>query len=182
MPRALPCSAPSLHLRIADRAPSGRGSIKQKAGVAPAAFAIAVRFGSPGRAGAATRARNGLLLGLGLFLGGLFRLLRLLRFLSHSILSGFHGLNATPRHAWRRANLATSSAANSTDSQATAACCHGAVIALSTGVMRFRQLFAGLFATSATPLPSASCLMSRKRRLAASSSIQNHGMHWRLGG
>src|SRR5678816_3645457 len=88
---------------------------------------------------------NWLLLG-GLLLGGLFRLrlLRLLRFLSHSILSRFHGLNATPRHAWRRASLATSSVSNSADSEAAAACCHGAVIVFSTAVTCFRQFFASV--------------------------------------
>ena len=50
---------------------------------------------------------------------------------------GFNGLNATPRHAWRRASLATSSRTNSTDSRRDAACCHGAVITLSTVVMHF---------------------------------------------
>src|SRR4030095_14366601 len=52
----------------------------------------------PGRA-RSQRAPPGLgsLLGLGLL--RLLRLLGLLRFLSHSILSRFNGLNATPRHA-----------------------------------------------------------------------------------
>jgi hypothetical protein len=50
---------------------------------------------------------------------------------------GFHGLNATPRHAWRRASLATSSIMIPADSRADAACRHGGVITLSTAVMRF---------------------------------------------
>src|SRR5207245_3260501 len=74
---------------------------------------------------------------------GLLRLglLRLLRFLSHSILSRFHGLNATPRHAWRRASLATSSMTIPPDSEAAAACRHGVVITLSTVVVHFDAIF-----------------------------------------
>jgi hypothetical protein len=55
---------------------------------------------------------------------------------------GFHGLNATPRHAWRRASLATSSITIPADSQAAAACRHGVVITLSTVVMHFDAIFA----------------------------------------
>jgi hypothetical protein len=55
---------------------------------------------------------------------------------------GFHGLNATPRHAWRRASLATSSIMIPPDSQRDAACRHGVVITLSTVVMHFDAIFA----------------------------------------
>jgi len=95
--------------------------------------------GCPGGTERATRAET-LLLGLFCLLG-LFRLLRLLRFLSHSILSRFNGLNATPRHAWRRASLATSSMTIPTDSRRPAAWCHDAVVALSTALMRFDAIF-----------------------------------------
>src|SRR5512138_2298882 len=91
--------------------------------------------GGPGGTEHIHPGRNSLLLGfLGLLRLGLFRLLR---FLSHSILSRFHGLNATPRHAWRRASLATSSIIIRPDSRAPAACRHGVVITLSTVVMGF---------------------------------------------
>src|SRR5262249_9757021 len=87
----------------------------------------------PGQSARRSTRAEALLLGL-----RLFRLLSLLRFLSHSILSRFHGLNATPRHAlWRRANLATSSRPFPPDSRAAAAHCHDAMMALSTADMRF---------------------------------------------
>jgi hypothetical protein len=50
--------------------------------------------------------------------------------------------NATPRHARRRASLATSSNVIRTDSQAAASHRHLSVIALSTAVMRFGYVFA----------------------------------------
>jgi hypothetical protein len=78
---------------------------------------------------------------------GLLRLFRLLRFLSHSILSGFNGLKRDTRHARRRASLAKSSTLIPADSQAPAPCCHTAVTALSTDVMRFDALFAKIVAT-----------------------------------
>ena len=97
------------------------------------------RIERPGGTRCAPPGQKQLLLRLGLL--GLLRL-GLLRFLSHSILSRFNGLNATPRHAlWRRANLATSSPPFPTDSRRTAACCHRAVIVLSTVVMRFSTHF-----------------------------------------
>ena len=79
-----------------------------------------------------------LLLLLGL---GLLRLLGLLRFLSHSILSRFNGLKRDTRHARRRASLAISSSVNSADSQRAASRCHAGVIALSTVVMHFDAVF-----------------------------------------
>lgn len=124
----------------------------------------------------------GLLLGLFRLLG-LLRLLRLLRFLSHSILSGLNGLNATPRHAWRRASLATSSIANSADSLAAAVGCHAAVITLSTAVMRFRRVFATFHITSAPGTIARIMLNGAQTRGGApSSSIQNHGMDCRVTG
>jgi hypothetical protein len=56
---------------------------------------------------------------------------------------GFHGLNATPRHAWRRASLATSSIAIPADSLAAAACRHGGVITLSTVVVNLMRFYCG---------------------------------------
>ena len=81
--------------------------------------------------------------GLGRLLLGLLSLLRLLRlfcllrFLSHSILFWVNGWKRDTRHAWRRADLATSSMTIPTDSQAAAPYCHSCVITLSTAVMRF---------------------------------------------
>ena len=49
--------------------------------------------------------------------------------------------NATPRLARGGLSLATASIVIRTDSEATALRCHTAVIALSTAVMHFRQLF-----------------------------------------
>src|SRR5215207_7719813 len=49
--------------------------------------------------------------------------------------------NATPRHAWRRASLATSSITIPADSRGPAACRHGVVITLSTVVMHFDTIF-----------------------------------------
>lgn len=186
MPRALPCSAPSSPSPSAElvRARGLRQAIKKQAlRLLPCVPGVVIRIGCPGRARAATRARNWLLLG-GLLLGGLFRLrlLRLLRFLSHSILSGFHGLNATPRHAWRRASLATSSVSNSADSEAAAACCHRAVIVLSTAVTCFRQFFASVRVSRIAASSHPSCLTTRKRLVRESSSIQNHGADWRAAG
>ena len=77
-----------------------------------------------------------LLLGL-LSLLRLLRLFCLLRFLSHSILFWVNGWKRDTRHAWRRADLATSSMTIPTDSQAAAPYCHTCVITLSTAVMRF---------------------------------------------
>ena len=100
----------------------------------------------PGQSALRSTRAEGLLLGL-----RLFRLLSLLRFLSHSILSRFNGLNATPRHAlWRRANLATSSRTFPPDSRAAAAHCHDAMMALSTTVMRFRGHFLKFSGSAAT--------------------------------
>jgi hypothetical protein len=123
----------------------------------------------------------GLLLGLLLRLG-LLRLLRLLRFLSHSILSGFNGLNATPRHAWRRASLATSSITNSADSRAAAACCHVAVITLSTAVVRFRHLFREVRHDVSKSVSVGVMLNVAQTPRAPSSSIQNHSTDWQLAG
>jgi hypothetical protein len=113
--------------------------IKMRALGPPLSNRLVVQIGGPGGAKARHPGRTSLLGLLGLL--RLFRLLRLLRFLSHSILSRLNGLNATPRHAWRRASLTTSSPANSADSQADAACCHVAVITLSTAVMGFEAPF-----------------------------------------
>jgi len=111
----------------------------KKADRRPAVLQNCTRSWEPGRSWALHPGQNSLLLRL----LGLLRLglLRLLRFLSHSILSRFHGLNATPRHAWRRASLATSSMTIPPDSEAAAACRHGVVITLSTVVVHFDVIF-----------------------------------------
>src|SRR5262249_36768725 len=73
----------------------------QKGGPRPAIFKLKStcfpKTERPGRAQLHPTRAEQLLLGLRLF--RLFRLLGLLRFLSHSILSRFNGWNATPRHA-----------------------------------------------------------------------------------
>jgi hypothetical protein len=75
------------------------------------------------------------------FLVAFFAFFAFFAFLAIVSSQGFNGLNATPRHAWRRANLATSSRTSSTDSRRDAACCRGTVITLSTAVMRFDAVF-----------------------------------------
>jgi len=109
-----------------------------------------------------------LLLLLGL---GLLRLLCLLRFLSHSILSEFNGLKRDTRHARRRASLAKSSSVNSADSRRAASRCHARVITLSTADMRFDGFFAEIFAPRAAPRSPTRLTRSQFDR----SSIQNHG-------
>src|SRR3954469_20791067 len=113
-----------------------RSSQKAKGGPPPATFENSNRQNPdrvPGQSARRSTRAEALLLGL-----RLFRLLSLLRFLSHSILSGFNGWNATPRHAlWRRAHLATSPQPFPPDSRAAAAHCHDAIMALSTADMRF---------------------------------------------
>ena len=100
----------------------------------------------PGREAPPGPRRNVRLLLLRLF--GLLRLFRLLRFLSHSILSRFNGLKRDTRDARRRASLAKSSTLIPADSQPPASCCHACVMALSTVVMRF----AAFFVTPTSPL------------------------------
>jgi len=108
-----------------------------------------------------------LLLLLGL---GLLRLLCLLRFLSHSILSEFNGLKRDTRHARRRASLAKSSSVNSADSRRAASRCHARVITLSTADMRFDG-FSRKFLHRAAPRSPTRLTRSQFDR----SSIQNHG-------
>jgi hypothetical protein len=96
------------------------------------------RFRAPGQSKTLPGLRRLLLFGL----LGLLRLFRLLRFLSHSILSGFNGLKRDTRYVRRRASLTKSSTSIPADSQAPAPCCHAAVTALSTDVMRFDELLA----------------------------------------
>jgi len=81
--------------------------------------------------------------------------------------------NATPRHAWRRASLATSSITIPPDSLADAAPRHGVVIALSTVVMHFYGLIHRNAGSSTPSASRASCLTRPER--ARSSSFQNHG-------
>ena len=122
-----------------------------------------------------------LLLGLLLRLG-LLRLLRLLRFLSHSILSRFHGLNATSE-----ACLAEGQPRNILDiklSRFGGACrvlsrCSHHVIHSCYG---FSAVFAQRRPRLAANAAPASCLTSRERRPARSSSIQNHSLDWRVAG
>ena len=77
--------------------------------------------------------------------------------------------NATPRHAWRRASLATSSITIPPDSQAGAACRHGVVITLSTVVMHFDVIFRRNTAHPRHRASRASCLTLPER--VRSSSI-----------
>ncbi len=100
----------------------------------------------PGQRGSTRAAKECELLLLRLF--GLLRLFRLLRFLSHSILSRFNGLKRDTRDARRRASLAKSSTLIPANSQPPASCCHACVMALSTVVMRF----AAFFVTPTSPL------------------------------
>src|SRR4051812_26227343 len=113
----------------------------------------------PGQSARRSTRAEALLLGL-----RLFRLLSLLRFLSHSILSGFNGWNATPRHAlWRRANLATSSQPFPPDSRAAAAHCHDAIMALSTADMRFGGHFLKFSGVAVTRVRDATAKSARQQ-------------------
>jgi hypothetical protein len=83
------------------------------------------------------------------FLVAFFAFFAFFAFLAIVSSQGLNGLNATPRHAWRRANLPTSSRPNSADSRGDAACCRGAIIALSTAVIRFGSAFIQIAVVSA---------------------------------
>jgi hypothetical protein len=111
----------------------------KKADPRPAILLNSPGVGSPGGAEHSTRAKIHFFFDfLAFFALAFFAFFAFLAIVSSQ---GFHGLNATPRHAWRRASLATSSMTIPADSQAHAACCHGVVITLSTVVMHFDAIF-----------------------------------------
>jgi hypothetical protein len=130
--------------------------------------------GSPGGAEHSTRAEIHFFFDFLAFFA--FAFFAFFAFLAIVSSQGFNGLNATPRHAWRRASLATSSIAIPPDSERAAACRHGAVITLSTAVMRFRVIFDRNAVHPHAPNARASCLTLPEH--PHPSSNQNHDAHY----
>jgi hypothetical protein len=129
------------------------------------------RVGSPGGTERSTRAEIHFFLAFLAFFA--FAFFAFFAFLAIVSSQGLMDGNATPRHAWRRASLATSSITIPPDSPADAAPRHGVVIALSTVVMHFDGLIHRNAGSSTPSASRASCLTRPER--ARSSSFQNHG-------
>ena len=143
------------------RATSDAARKTKKADPRPAILQNSPGVGGPGGTERSTRAEIHFFLAFLAFFA--FAFFAFFAFLAIVSSQGLMDGNATPRHAWRRASLATSSIAIPPDSEADAACRHGVVIALSTVVMHFDWIMHRNTAHQRHRAPRASCLTLPER-------------------